>query len=300
MLSQKGLATTEAVGALARNILPFENAHSTTHRLATSKGIMEECVNTILCAMSIGYSLGATDDDFVAMLLKKAEQWDSLQMREAIVEYPLPFELHITVSEVADAEKFKTDCKNLEVKPIFLALQDLQGKAVLNDVMTSSVFLGDNRGTFCEMERIASGLSSLGYQVVRTKIETVPWHPAAPSSINGVNLMPIGCYFESHLGVMVETTSAESEALTRKTLSSLALQHRAHLSKNLFKQIDENVFTVMITLRSYENTRERFESSILDLKAALLAAYFKVEKVITEFSLFDSKTNHDAMWLAAT
>ncbi len=60
-LSQKALKTTEEVGELAKAILPFDGAHGTNHRFVNKENITEECVDVILCALSIAYSLGSTD-----------------------------------------------------------------------------------------------------------------------------------------------------------------------------------------------------------------------------------------------
>lgn len=63
----------------------------------------------------------------------------------------------------------------------------------LKDVMTSSKHFGDNRSAYEEANRIANKLTSFGYKVVRKKIETVPWHPAAPVIPTGKEI-PIWSY----------------------------------------------------------------------------------------------------------
>lgn len=298
-LSQKTLKTTEEVGDLAKVVLPFENAAGTTHRFVERRRILEEAVDTVLCALSVAYDLDFSDEQILEMMELKALKWGSLQARESGIKYPLPFELHVTVAEAPSADAFRQACGQLQVKPIFLALQDTSGHTVLHDVMTSSVFFGDNRGALEEVERIAAGLTALGFAVVRRKIETVPWHPAAPSRENGVGLMPPGGYFESHFNVLVQTPTEEDASARRQELSAIVKAHRAHLSRNAFKQLNPQTFTVMATLRSYEGTREDFDQQRDALAAALAAGRFSTEKVITEFSLYDSKTGHDAGWLKA-
>lgn len=297
-LSQKTLKTTEEVGELAKKALPFENAFATTHRFVEKRDILEECADLILCALSVAYDLDFDDEAIEEMMALKAEKWASLQAREEGVKYPLPFELHVTV-ESAPADTFRQVCDALQVKPIFLALQDRSGETVLEDVMTSSVFFGDNRQALDELERIASGLSAAGLTVVRRKIETVPWHPAAPSEKNGVATMPPGGYFESHLNVIVEARDAEEAREKREELAGIARAGHAHLSRNVFKKLSDTAFTVMMTLRAYDGTREAFDVKRDWLAGALDVSGFKVEKVITEFSIYDTKTAHDASWLRA-
>lgn len=298
-LTGKALKTAEEVGELAKKVLPFENAYATTHRFVERRDILEECIDTILCSLSIAYELQFSDEDVDEMMLLKAQKWANLQAREDGVKYPLPFEMHVTVAKAPSAEQFKSACAGLLVKPIFLALQDTQGETVLEDVMTSSVFFGDNRSALQELNRIADGLKESGYCVVRRKIETVPWHPAAPAELNGVSTMPPGGYFESHLSVLIEAVSVESSNSARLKLGEVAKSHGAHFSRNIFKRLDATAFTVMTTLRAYAGTREAFEKKRDGLAQAYGLAGFRVEKIITEFSLFDSKTAHDASWLSA-
>jgi hypothetical protein len=68
--------------------------------------------------------------------------------------------------------------------------------------MTSSKHFGDNRSAYDESLRIVNELKDYGYKVVRSKIESVPWHPAAPRYITG-EVIP-NCYFESHIGIVIE------------------------------------------------------------------------------------------------
>jgi hypothetical protein len=232
------------------------------------------------------------------MMWRKAEKWDGLQAREAGVKYPVPFELHVTVDS-AEREAFKEACAELAVKPIVLALQDTSGDTVLHDVMTSSVHLGDNRSAAAELERIGEGLKARGLNVVRRKIETVPWHPAAPSEKNGVSSMPPDCYFESHLNTVVCAKDEDDSARLRALLGQIARTHNAHLSRNAFKRLTGAAYTVMVTLRSYSAQREAFEASRDALVDEIRQAGFEVEKVITEFSVFDSRVSHDASWLKA-
>lgn len=296
-LTGKGLKTTAEAGELAEKILAYENAHTNTHKIVERRDVLEECADGMLCNMSIAFSLGFSEEELAAMLWQKAQKWNRLQIREEGVTFPLPFELHVTVEEAPNAAEFKTVCAGLGVKPIFLALQDNAGATVLRDVMTSSVVMGENKDALAELDRICAGLEATGYSVVRRKIESVPWHPAAPSGINGVSAMPAGGYFESHLNVLISASSEESASVLRAQLNGIAKEHSAHFSKNVFKAISPLEFTSMMTLRCYSGTREDFDIKRDALVQRLQAANFKLEKVISEFSLYDSKTTHDTAWL---
>ena len=208
-LSQKALKLVEEIGELARVILPYDSAHGTNHRFTDKDAILEELVDIYLTNISISHSLGFTDEEFNEMLVKKTEKWGSLQSKEEQATFPLPFEIHVTVDGDKskrenfhfDIDEFKEDCSIVGVKPIVIDLEINDG-SIIKDVMTSSKFFGDNRTAYEESERIVTELKNRGYDVVRNKIETVPWHPAAPVISRG-EAIPNGCYFESHIGIVI-------------------------------------------------------------------------------------------------
>jgi hypothetical protein len=288
-LSQKALKAAEEVGELAKVVLPFEGAFATTHRFVDRRRILEEVVDTILCARSIAYQIGFDDAEIEDMVIHKMRKWAELQARERKANYPVPFEFHITV-RTQELERFKTTCAALGVKPIVLDLQNQQGETVMHDVMTSSTFIGDNPGALHEMERIAVGLAEADFEVVRKKIETVPWHPAAPDDA-GSSEMPKDCYFECHFGVVCN-------AMRRGELQRIAQQLDAHLSRNIFKKLDGENFKIMLTARSYEGTATQFQQRVKNIEATLKECGFDVDKTIVEFSVYDTKVHHDSSWLA--
>lgn len=289
-LSQKALKAAEEIGELAKVVLPFEGAYATTHRFVDRRRVLEEVVDVILCARSIAYDLDFDDSEIEDMVIHKMRKWAELQSREKKANYPVPYEFHITV-RTKEIERFKGTCAALGVKPIVLDLQNQQGESVMHDVMTSSTFIGDNPGAYNEMERIAVGLSEAGFEVVRKKIETVPWHPAAPDGEYGeAPEMPKDCYFETHFGVVCNPTR-------RGELHGIAKQLDAHLSRNIFKKLDGDNFKIMLTARSYGGTATEFKKRVQDIEATLREAGFDVDKVIVEFSVYDTRVNHDSSWI---
>jgi len=232
-LSQKALKTCEEVGELAKVVLPYDNAFATNHRFVSKARILEECADGYLCLQSIVYDLDFSDEEFETMVSHKMKIWADLQAREHRLKYPIPYEIHVTVDiekskpvftsdgnafisneEISKLQKnnletlqkhtveeFKRDCKDAGVKPILLDLH-LSGGKVMKDLMTSSTFMGNNREAYEEMKRITHSLRQGGWEVVREKIETIPWHPAAPSQKHENPVMPPNCYFESHLNCL--------------------------------------------------------------------------------------------------
>jgi NTP pyrophosphatase (non-canonical NTP hydrolase) len=310
-LSQKGLKLVEEVGELARAILPYDSAPGTNHRFSDREQILEEIVDVYLSNISISHSLGFTDEEVNEMLNKKSKKWAELQVKEEAATFPLPFEIHITVKPELDFswdftnDEFIDDCKEIGVKPIVLDLEMKEGS--IKDVMTSSKHFGDNRSAYEEANRIANELTSFGYKVVRKKIETVPWHPAAPTFNTGEPI-PNGCYFESHIGVTI--TPDEKELLQKfvEGLNSgcteagrIELGGTCKLSQNFFKKSkDGSKFVNMLTYRDNMTCKEDFEHAVDAIKWSLNECDFEFEKVEVEYALYDTNVNHDSKWILGT
>lgn len=297
---EKCLKTTEEVGELARKVLPYGSAHGTNHRFTDPNSIVEEIADVILTVLSIGYDVGMTEETLESVVLQKAQCWQQRQLAEENIDFKkIPFEIHITV-ESANVEHFCQTCHRIGVKPILLDLY--LPNSVVTDMQTSSIFVGDNAEVYGEMNRISEELQTAGYSVIRQKIETVPWHPMAPARYLIKNnqkidiipemTMPSGCYFECHFGVICSKDSLNQ-------LRNVAESHGARMSKNAFKKINDNEFIMMITLRQYNGFREDFEiikSSLADD----LQSCWAIDKIITEFSIYDTMVQHDKNWINAS
>ncbi len=205
----------------------------------------------------------------------------------------LHYEIHVTV-KTNDTEKFKATCSELGVKPIILDLQKKSGD-VLCEVMTSSTISTDDEtidSAFKAMHNIIAGLAQAGFFIVRGKIETVPWHPVAPSNHNGI-LHKGGSHFETHFGVIVKS---QDDLLA---LCTLAEDSHLRLSKNVFKRFDDGSFVQMATLRSYTAVKEDFELIVDSITCELGSLGLKLEKSPKiEFAIFDTNAEHDNAWLS--
>ena len=326
-LSQKTLKLVEEVGELSRVILPYDSAHGTNHRFTDRDAILEELVDVYLTNISISHSLGFTDEEFNDMLVKKTEKWGSLQAKEEKATFPLPFEIHVTVDvdlEIGEGDvlnswsgsisRFKEDCVEIGVKPIVIDLEINDG-SILKDVMTSSKHFGDNRSAYEESERIVSELKDKGYKVVRNKIETVPWHTAAPQDKDKDHPLfhgepiPNGCYFESHIGIIISPEEKEdlNELVDFLNEGICEFSGTAKLSRNFFKRSESGKFVNMLTYRSNMVTSKEFESEVRSIEKiisgkndwSLLSNFkkFDYEKVEIEYAVYDTNVTHDAKWI---
>ena len=294
-ITQKALKCAEETGELARKVLPYENAHGTTHRFITNNSILEEVADVVLTAMSIGYDLGYSHDEIDDMIRTKALNWQAVQAKSDRVTDSIPFEMHITISagEGFDVEKYVSDCNKIskirgnKIKPIVIDLEN-EGQSIMKDVMTSSHYFGTNAGAYMEAKAIEQSMLAMDYNVVRVKVETVPFHPAAPQTKE--DKMPGDCYFEAHIGCII--TPEEKDLL-----AELAKRNGAHMSRNFFKKIEDGKFVNMITYRSYDGTFPEFEKKVNLIQEDLRENGIYFEKVITEFAIYDTKVSHDFLWL---
>ena len=294
-ITQKALKCAEETGELARKVLPYEDAHGTTHRFIVKDSILEEVADVVLTAMSIGYDLGYTHDDIDDMIRHKALNWQEVQAKSDRVGETIPFEMHITITagENFDTDKYVKDCATISkirrnrIKPIVIDLET-EGELFMKDVMTSSHYFGNNAGAHDEAKAISDSMEAMGYDVVRVKIETVPWHPAAPQTEK--DKMPGDCYFEAHIGCII---TPEEKA----KLAHIAEGNDCHMSRNFFKKIEDGKFVNMITYRKYDGTYDEFMATVESIKGVLNYKEINFDKVITEFAIYDTKVSHDFLWL---
>lgn len=287
-LAQKALKTAEETGELAKAVLPFVNAPGNTHKFSDQKKITQEVADVVLSALSVGFNAGATMDDIIDMLWLKAEYWAELQQRENYdSDHKYPYELHVTVAPETDTDLFIETCKQLEVKPILLDLEDDQ-RILKKDIMTSSKFFGTNEEAYNEIQRISKTLKEKNIKILREKIETVPWHPAAPRKTGNQKMSTYG-YFEAHFDIKVAIQDMDR-------LFKVAKIHNLYISKNLKKQTDK-FSIVMATYRSYKGYFEDFDPKIQQIHNSLINDNFDCEKALIEFSLYDTLVTHDKEWI---
>jgi hypothetical protein len=243
---QKILKINEELGELSRAQLAKSCASGSIHKFVRTKDVIEEAVDTALAALSVAYDVADGDDEAIEnMFIAKLNKWHGIQARESEININnIPFEIHVTVMLPPGADApwislFSDVCGEMKVKPILLNL--LTDSTVHKDIMTSSTHFGNNYSAYQAMKSISDTLRGHGYVVLREKIETVPWHPAAPQN-DGTQFKP-GCYFESHLGIV--TTDKTFNKL-REIANSIP---NAHLSRNAFKSLDEDSYIMMLTIR---------------------------------------------------
>lgn len=185
----------------------------------------------------------------------------------------LIYEIHITVDNL---ESFSDNCYEIGVKPIIIDL----GENIPTQVMTSSTVRGSDASALAMASHLSSIFKDRGYNVIRAKIETVPWHPKAACPDPNQ-------YFECHFGVKLPCDETQ--------LKFWAKTFNLHYSRNAMKQDHQKV--QMLTYRLH-GQRDMFEEHVGKIKKYLEMSGFELEKVITEFALYDTNVELDRQWLS--
>ena len=132
------------------------------------------------------------------------------------------------------------------------------------------------------------------------------------STFNTGEPIPNGCYFESHIGVVISPDEKEelqefvqglnegffspSRGFSRP--SQIKLGGTCKLSQNFFKKSkDGSKFVNMLTYRDNMTCKEDFERDVELIKFLLNEDKFGFEKVEVEYALYDTNVNHDAKWI---
>jgi hypothetical protein len=201
------------------------------------------------------------------------------------------YEFHITVSAL-DLEKFKQDCQDLGMRYVILELQDANSGEFFQDVQTTyREQLQDDEAAFVKSEGLQQSLRDRGYDVVRSKIEAAPNHPdVIKAYLNGK--FREGSYFESHLRVKIN-----DDVVQRPYIDKFAPIKRYHVSRNIYKRIDENSYKLMVTKRSNHPDITAFKKDVSDLAKWLWAAGAIADKIEVEYVLYDSNIAHDDRWV---
>ena len=295
-LTQKALKLTEETGEVAKNVLPYELASGTLHRVVHKDQIFENAIDSMLVSLSIAYSLGYTDNDIEDMMDKKSLYWSQLQQNEISVNpEKIPHELHVTVTNLVEYEGFKDVCKDIGngVKPIVLELHNSGRYEATKDIMTSSIFIGKTSDALEELKRIKTYLTQHGYLVERGKIEAAPFHPRVPTSINGFSHIENG-YFESHIEVYVD--SNESSSASMKVLKEKMYGKNIHISSNLLKP-KADTFIAMLTIREYTGTLEEFKLVLANTREYIETSGFTINgKDVIEYCLYDTNITQNKDW----
>lgn len=207
---------------------------------------------------------------------------------------PLPYEFHVTIdASHITPEAFTHTCTVLGGKPIILDLA-INASTAAEDYMTSHhTLLASDEEAYAELTRVTDALTSEGYCVTRRKIESAPWHPAAPHTLG--EPMREGSYFESHLSVVIPL-----EDVPALRVAVLTNQHVVplHLSRNILKSNGDGTVTILTTLRDRATYYDDFAQQVEQSIAFVTSLGYGLKKApVVEYAVYDSNVHHDDRWM---
>jgi NTP pyrophosphatase (non-canonical NTP hydrolase) len=80
-LLQRMVKLQEECGELAQEVLVNQNASGSQYKEAGADGVLGECVDVTLVALSIYFSSGGTVDELAGRLETKSLKWEKHQMK---------------------------------------------------------------------------------------------------------------------------------------------------------------------------------------------------------------------------
>jgi len=130
-------------------------------------------------------------------------------------------------------------------------------------------------------------LRNAGFEILREKIETVPWHPGAPRENGSVEDMPKDNYFEAHF----------SYDISKDNSLNLLVNSGYNLAISTLKSKGDTN-RVLITTRSSDNTYEKFKELVNHQKHYIWRLIGQEPRAeLHEYAIFDTNVSHDIGWI---
>lgn len=193
----------------------------------------------------------------------------------------IPFEIHITVGELAESRSglFTQICREQAGKPLFIELSrgDFRHQPMFSKVLHEK----DLEAVLRLSEQYALAFRQAGFAPKRLKIE-VPFDDA--QKLEAGTDSPGERYYEWHGKVPYERV---------ERLLKLCEAHQVHVSRNALKDSENLRF---ITLREY-GSADTFQSRVKILNEALGEDGRPVSKQHFEYCIFDTNSCLDKGWL---
>jgi len=278
-IEAKALKVSEECGELADRVLAYSSSPQSLHKVVTEREILEESVDVTLSALSIPLSIGFSFEDIYDMMDKKCGKWAELQSGEKADTHMFEIHLYTKTESLKDRAYFSRVCQEIGVKPIYVENAGIKEL----DVMTSSRHYGSFNSALSTANILKIKFGDQDVAIYRTKIETIPSHPASKN----VSYSNNNFYMEAHIQVFIPSNKLKVGLTLKQFLKSYK---NTHLSKNPFKKL-ANGYIQMVTLRAKVD-RPIFEMDVNEIYENMLAYGLQViEKPEIEFCIFDDNKN---------
>jgi hypothetical protein len=193
-----------------------------------------------------------------------------------------PFEIHLTVEKGTDQDLFVKVCEEIGIKPLIIENIMDKGNSISTDLMTRSIVKGSIEEAGLEMFRVAIMLKDRGFNVIRNKIETVPWLYETVKDMSGENNIP---YFETHIEIPYHSQNYQN-------IIKIVHENGGYVSRNAMKD-----GILMATFRLADVNEEEFSSYNEHMRGILKSHEFVISRNIVELTFHDDNLEHDSRWI---
>lgn len=237
--------------------------------------IIEKVVNIQYELLSLYSRFKIYFEGFEEVFLRKIH---SINKQSKEVKTIFPYEIHLTLNPKDDLELFKIVCQSMDIKVISLDLNTSKQN------MTSFILYGDYKYIEQKVNSIKNTLIKKGFDIIRTKIETVTWNHL---SLNYIPFEHSLNYYEMHAQIYL----SETEMLILDSIIN-KLPYIIHKSKNL-KKVSLNKECVILTYRN-NIVLSKFNQHCKNILDALIN--FEVVRYEQEYIVLDTNLELDKDW----
>ncbi|CAF1064018.1 unnamed protein product [Adineta steineri] len=211
------------------------------------------------------------------------------------------FEAHVTFdcthNTLEVIEKLKKVCENTKYKIIFIDLETNQKNYKLQQLMTSSYHCGEYPSIVKQIEEEVYKYFQ-DFNIIRLKIESLASNEGVPKTDIEKKLFwdHETNYFEFHYKVLIQNDKKKEKYEKLKNICTNLRTYNLHLSRNAFKELDNDDYHYMITMRIFDNGQESAFETNNEVVNHLTTYKFPPLKVVREFIVYDNHIDLDQGW----
>jgi hypothetical protein len=207
------------------------------------------------------------------------------------------FECHIFVAPLDPNEelqmKFAQICKENGMRALNIGL-NFEKKGMATVLQSTKYYKVANAKI--AVEKMIEDAKKLAeqFEVIRLKLESLASNEGVPQTDEEAKNITGDTYFEYHIKIKDAPHSAESDQVLKKLSHQLTedLQIRVPFSCNNLKD-----FQRFLNARTYHIGFQNSFAKVNQIKAAIESNGYEIERIISEFIVYDTNKKLDSGWL---
>jgi hypothetical protein len=207
------------------------------------------------------------------------------------------FECHIFVAPLNPSEelqvKFAQICKEFGMRALNIGL-NFENTGIATVLQSTKYYKVSN--PMIAVEKMIEDAKKLDehFEVVRLKLESLATNDGVPQTDDEAKSIPGDTYFEYHIKIKDAPATEESDNFLKNLSYQLTqdLQIRVPFSCNNLKD-----FQRFLNARTYELGFQNSFDKVKRIKAAVESKGYEIERIISEFIVYDTNKKLDTGWL---